>query len=86
MKWMRSSAAAFVAVSLAMMASQASAAASPQCRKGCDTSYQACQKAGKEYSACMKSWGTCKRKCDPAKAMVATTPAPTVQKTSAPKR
>jgi hypothetical protein len=70
------------------MAGSAMAAASPACKKGCDNTYQACQKAGKDYSTCMKSWGTCKRKCDPAKAMVSTAPKPaptaTVQKASAP--
>ncbi len=86
MKWMRSSAAAFAAFGLVAMAGSAVGAPNPQCKKGCDNAYQSCQRAGRDYSTCMKTWGSCKKGCDPAKTAVMT-PKPmvapaTVQKTA----
>jgi hypothetical protein len=54
-------AAAFAAATVSLSAGVASAA-DLQCKKACDSNYQAC--LGKSVQdACLKSWNVCKRKC-----------------------
>jgi hypothetical protein len=77
MSSLRMAAAAFAVLSLGLTALPV-AAAGPQCKARCNTTYQQCLGA-KSQDACLKGWSQCKRTCLGV-APISTTVAPTAAK------
>jgi hypothetical protein len=55
-------AAATVAAAGVVLTAGASSAASNECKRSCDATYQSCLTKSAQ-DACLKSWNVCKRKC-----------------------
>lgn len=66
MKYVRKVVAAIAVVSV-MVAGVSFAQSAPDCKKKCNDTYAACQKAGKDENKCLAAWVECKKKCTPAK-------------------
>lgn len=54
---------AVAAITLSALMVGTGYAQSPDCRKKCNDTYQACQKAGTSEEKCRAAWLDCKKKC-----------------------
>ncbi len=88
MGWMRKAATALVGASVCVLwagsAGAQTAAAGPQCRAGCNTTYSACTRRAINNDTCLRRWHACKRKCQGRPA--ATTPAAKTPASAPPKK